>query len=44
MLLIKYGLFDFVGEWRPESPQKVQKMKDMTIIVLSGPFNSKPTN
>ena len=43
--------FDFVGEWRPDSPKtrkkkkkKKKKKKDMTFKVLSGPLNSKPTN
>ena len=42
-MLIKVSLtFDFVGEWRLDSPKKVQK--DTIFIVLSGPLNSKPTN
>ena len=37
-VLIKYF---FVGEWRPDSPKKVQKLKNMTLIVFSKLFNSK---
>ena len=40
--------FDYVGEWRPDSPKtrkkEEEKKNDMTFKVLSGPLNSTPTN
>ena len=37
-------MFDLIGEWLLDSPKKVQKLKDMTLKVISGPLNHKLTN